>query len=199
MSPTKSSLRKLVNESLKSLSEQDKRSQSERVANLLWQHPKYKAAKGISLYLSTKNEIDTLSILKRALEVDEKRCFIPRVSRESGVKITGPRMSMIEIQSMSQYEALPVNHYGIKEPSQGVEAKAGDLDLVLVPGVAFSLDGRRLGHGKGYYDEFLAHFSSSRPANKPLHCIGLAFREQIVESTLAQDDHDYILDEVLVD
>lgn len=207
MSLTKSSLRKLIRESLKNVQEQERRLQSNRIAHLLREHPKYKSARGISLYLSTDYEIDTVGILKRALEVDKKRCFIPAIGQTGSGPTSGnsrdqeqPRMRMVEIKSMVDYESLPVNRYGIREPqSQGrgpAGAKPGDLDLILVPGVAFSADGRRLGHGKGYYDEFLAHWAAY--SSCPIYCIGLALREQMVEETLAREGHDFVLDEILV-
>ena len=122
------------------------------------------------------------------------------------------RMLMIELKSMHHYDSLPRNKYGIKEMTdlidddgRPLEMADDSLDLVIVPGVAFSLDGRRLGHGKGYYDEFLwnlqqraDHSTAFRSNNKRLFTIGLALREQLVDEPLAVEGQDYSLDEVLV-
>lgn len=111
---------------------------------------------------------------------------------------------MIELKSMHQYDMLPKNRFGIKEMCNPVDENnqqlevANELDLMIVPGVAFSLDGRRLGHGKGYYDEFLLDWVRRLPTNKKLYTIGLALREQLVDDPLALDGQDFTLDEILV-
>lgn len=63
-----------------------------------------------------------------------------------------------------------------------------------MPGVAFTKDGRRLGHGKGYYDTFLAKFDKAS-LSKP-YAMGLALKEQIVDD-LPTTEYDYKLDAVL--
>ena len=68
----------------------------------------------------------------------------------------------------------------------------GPIDLVLVPGIAFTRDGARMGRGFGFFDRFLAHRAG--PAIK----IGVAFRFQIVES-LPLEPHDVKLDLVVTD
>ena len=62
------------------------------------------------------------------------------------------------------------------------------IDLVIVPGVAFTADGRRLGHGKGYYDRFLVGTTA--------HTVGACFAEQLVDE-LPVEPHDVRLDRVL--
>lgn len=70
----------------------------------------------------------------------------------------------------------------------------GGLDLVVVPGVAFTAEGYRLGHGRGYYDQYLTKLRKAQ--TKPVVTIGMAFTEQIVED-LPVDNHDVKLDYVL--
>lgn len=65
------------------------------------------------------------------------------------------------------------------------------LDLVLLPGVAFTARGDRLGHGMGYYDKFLASLPEPKPST-----VALAFREQVVDE-LPTTELDYSLDAVL--
>jgi len=75
-------------------------------------------------------------------------------------------------------KSFPANS-GIREPATGcIEIPPDDLDLVLVPGVAFDLHGNRLGRGKGFYDRLLQNFRGTK--------CGIAFDEQIVEKIPAE-------------
>lgn len=70
----------------------------------------------------------------------------------------------------------------------------GGLDLIIVPAVGFTASGRRLGHGKGYYDTFLEQCMNVQK-NPPI-TIGLAFKEQI-QSDIPVTEHDKLIDHVL--
>lgn len=200
----KSQLRKRMAEIVNALSNDEKQSQSREVFQKLIDHPRYKSSRRLSIFLSTKNEIDTIPIIKHALEVDKKHCFVPLV-RKTGLgcdKCIKSQMIMVELTSMKEYNDLALNNYGIKEHSEPVDidkiaTPCGDnpLDLVIVPGVAFSKDGRRLGRGKGYYDEFLINWS--KMSRKQLYCIGIAFREQIIDDLISVAGQDYVMDEML--
>src|SRR4026207_1762466 len=76
--------------------------------------------------------------------------------------------------------------------SQHDVAIFGPIDLVLVPGIAFTRNGARMGRGFGFFDRFLAHRAASAVK------IGIAFRFQIVES-LPLESHDVELDLVVTD
>lgn len=79
--------------------------------------------------------------------------------------------------------------FGIREPAETcVAIPLDDLDLVLVPGVAFGWDGHRLGRGKGFYDRMLENFTGKK--------IGIAFDEQIVE-TIPAETNDVRMDFIL--
>lgn len=205
---SKSRLRKQMLEIVKNVRIDEKQSQSRAIFQRIIEHPRYKQSSRLSIYLSTPNEVDTIHILRHALEVDKKQCFIPlvkksRVQDEScGTGTKSTRMIMVELTSMKEYEELPLNNYGIKEPVEPVKLESiacprvnNSLELVIVPGVAFSKDGRRLGHGRGYYDEFLTSWNDQ--ASRALYTIGLAFREQIVDNPLAVEGQDYVLNEVI--
>lgn len=207
---TKAELRKVIAGTLAGLTSEHKHRQSTSVIKKLLNHARYKEAKGVCLYLSTENEVDTLPILRHAFEND-KQCFIPYVRRSS--KTGGDllsqgdeyetRMIMVELKSLQEYDSLTYNHYGIKEPTRrfvdthkvAYPSMGYLLDLAIVPGVAFARDGRRLGHGKAYYDEFLTNWSER--SEQRLYTIGLAFDEQLVADPLSVAGEDYKLDEVL--
>lgn len=68
------------------------------------------------------------------------------------------------------------------------------MDLIILPGVAFTIDGKRLGHGKGYYDTYQSSFSQQHQTRPKT--IGIAFKEQILPD-IPTDEHDVKLDLVL--
>lgn len=200
-------LRKYVTNIISNIPEKEKQSQSQIVFRKLIEHPKYINAKRLSIYLSTENEIDTKPLLKHAFE-NHKQCFIPlvRKSKNSIEEFGGHRMIMIELKSMKDFDELPINNYGIKEPKlidclQSKRANPNEeshcLDLMIVPGVAFSPNCARLGHGKGYYDEFLNNWYKQ---NNKLYTIGLCFKEQLCHEHQVPmiDGHDFVLNEIIV-
>lgn len=76
---------------------------------------------------------------------------------------------------------------------------SGGLDLILLPGVAFTADGGRCGQGMGYYDRFLKRiFATPDISRDAVTLVGLAFHEQMVaDDELPMDDHDFLLDQVI--
>ncbi len=98
------------------------------------------------------------------------------------VEAEGPMYPLIRLESANT------------ESLRQCEHRLGGLDLVLLPGVAFTRDGKRLGHGKGYYDTFL-HEHNDKLGRFP-YLIALSLKEQIVED-LPTTEHDVVLDEVL--
>ncbi len=103
----------------------------------------YREAESLFVYVSIGREPDTREIIRRAL-LEGKQVYVPRCGRP-------PRMEAVRIESPGE---LRPGRMGIPEPPEGGET-AERADLVIVPCVSVSRDGRRLGHGGGYYDAFL--------------------------------------------
>ena len=129
--------------------------------------PLYKEARSLFVYVSMPGEPSTERILERAF-ADGKRVYVPKcIGRE-----------MLAVRIRVTEELLPGTH-GIPEPGDAEEtATAEDLDLIIVPCVAAAADGRRLGHGGGYYDRFL------REERENAVC--LCFRELLCEEIPAE-------------
>lgn len=176
---------------LADLSPQEISHQSKVVAVKLFNLPAFKQASRISLFLSMKDEIDTTDILSTSLG-QGKQCFIPLYNKES--------MKMVKITDMEDYRNLPLTKWNIKQPlEEEVREDAletGGLDLILVPGLAFTAKGDRCGRGKGYYDKFL-NDCAQRQAKPPV-TVALAFSQQILEN-VPTDSHDHVVDIVLVE
>jgi len=184
-------LRKEMKKILLGLSELEVKKQSAAVTQKLLDLPAYKEAQRISVFLSMKDEVDTTEILQHSLRLG-KSCFIPHYYMD------GPRMKMVKLADWRDYENLPTTSWNIKQPSDSDERaealETGGLDLILVPGLAFSDKGERCGRGRGYYDTYLAKCSEMQTS--PPVTVALAFSEQILDS-VPTDAHDFIIDHIL--
>lgn len=127
------------------------------------------------LYYPHKNEVNTLNILNRLLS-EGKTVLLPKVEGKHilPVKIT-------DINSVS------TGYAGIKEP-EGGQVYRSDIDVIVVPAVAFDEKGYRLGYGKGFYDKFLSNQNALK--------IGLAYDFQVLKE-IPRDLHDIPVDIVI--
>lgn len=96
----------------------------------------------------------------------------------------------IELREFNAKGKLDEGAYHILEPRQHSALSPHNIDVVLVPGVAFTADGKRLGRGKGYYDRFL-------PQTLNAWKIGIAFPFQLVDE-IETDAYDCPVDQVIV-
>ncbi len=125
----------------------------------------------IMVYLSMKSEVETGELIE-SLFNQGKQIIAPVVDTKSGQLI--PRC----VQNLKK--DLVKHRYGMLEPNEICPIFPPDkLQLIIVPGIAFDLDGYRLGYGKGFYDRFL-------PTCPNAVTIGVAFQVQIVEDTCPQ-------------
>ena len=142
----KKQLRREIAAKLRALPAEVRAEQSTRIQSAVLASPEYQNADRIFLYIAMPTEPDTRGILARAL-ADGKRVFVPKC-------LDRGEMLAVRIHGMDD---LKPGAYGIPEPQTLSEtAEPSALDLILVPCVAASPDGRRLGHGAGYYDRFLS-------------------------------------------
>ncbi|CAG8572573.1 28184_t:CDS:2, partial [Gigaspora margarita] len=118
------------------------------VTEKVFSSQEYLSSTHVSVYLSfPKAEISTKSII---LDIFNKGkiCYVPRWD--------GDYMEMVKLESLNDYSSLKVNKWNIPEPDHDQNRDiATQLDLILMPGLAFDLHRNRLGHGKGYYDKYL--------------------------------------------
>ena len=125
----------------------------------------------VMLYLSMRSEVETVGLLERLLHAG-KHVSAPVVDTEQNRLI--PRR-------IQEAETALVRHrYGMLEPNTACPIfPISQLQLIIVPGIAFDCKGYRLGYGKGFYDRFLANCPHAIP-------IGLAYQIQVVEDTFPQ-------------
>lgn len=137
--------------------------------------PEFRNADLVALYSPIFNEVFTEKVAA-ASRLAAKRIAYPRVLGDT-----------LEFVELKEGESLKPGAYGILEPPGESPLLLRDIDLVVIPGVAFDLSGRRLGYGKGYYDRAVVSRS------KHTRLVGFSFELQVVEH-LPEDPHDVRID-----
>jgi 5-formyltetrahydrofolate cyclo-ligase len=172
----KKELRKKVQELRDAIDPEQRKLLSARVAGNLWSVPEFAAAESILFFMSFRSEVDTVPMIRRALGEGKVTC-VP--CTDDGNK------SMVASRVMDLEADLEVGNYDILEPREEClrPVPAGEIDVVLMPGVAFDPCGGRLGYGGGYYDRFLEKCDPS------CALIAVAFEIQIIEHVPCAD-HD---------
>ncbi len=134
--------------------------------------PAFKEAGTLALYSPIRGEVETDKLLVEALAAGKRVCY-PLVS--------GDQLQFFEVHSPAD---LQVGCFGICEPdSQAAEILPSQLDLLLVPGVAFDRCGHRLGYGRGYFDRLLKNAAFSGLS------VGFCYEFQVHEE-LPVEEHD---------
>ena len=176
---SKQSLRRLVRLRKYRLTFEERQEQSLEIMRLLEALPAFQESHTILLYASMPDEVQTIDFIQRWYQ--EKNILLPVVKGDD-----------LELRRCTGCETLLKSGYGILEPhGEEVFTDYETIDLAIIPGVGFTLDGKRLGRGKGFYDRLL-----SNPQFTNVYKIGIAFPCQIF-SELPVNPHDVILDKVL--
>jgi 5-formyltetrahydrofolate cyclo-ligase len=141
----------------------------------------FSEAKVIAIYSPIHNEVETGEIMNRVLESPRVLLF-PKVERDG-----------LELRRVNGPWDLQKGAFGIREPTMECALHAAtDVDLFVVPGVAFDVKGRRIGYGKGYYDRTL------HPLEGKGKLVGFCYDFQLVDE-IALDPHDVIMDMVITE
>ncbi|CRM35165.1 MULTISPECIES: 5-formyltetrahydrofolate cyclo-ligase [Pseudomonas] len=174
-------LRRLLRKARRALTPSEQRQAAQGLYRQLAQHPLFRRARHISLYLPTDGEIDP-RLLLRAAQRRGKATYLPVLS-------AWPRTKMV-FQRVRPGDKLLPNRFRILEPRADAhrQRKVWALDLVLLPLVGFDNEGGRLGMGGGFYDRSLAYLARRNTWRKPT-LLGLAHECQQVDR-LAQASWD---------
>jgi 5-formyltetrahydrofolate cyclo-ligase len=182
--PDKAAIRKQANDNRRQQPDKDRLSQAicERFASL----PQYAAARTVMFYVDVRSEVRTRQFLPTAL-AQGKRVVVPYCVADE-----------LELFLLASLDELAVAAFGILEPKAELRTlpekrvEPEELDLVMVPGVAFDRRGGRTGHGKGYYDRLLERVRPGVPL------IGIAFECQIFPE-IPMLPHDIRMDKVITE
>jgi 5-formyltetrahydrofolate cyclo-ligase len=172
---TRATLRQLARARRRSLSETDRELATARVVERILALPAQRAARNLGAYCAVASELDLALVIEATL-FRRARLYLPKVAGRD----------LVFARWRGDPRLLKPNAFGIAEPIAGASelCSAAELDVLLVPLVAFDERCHRLGSGAGFYDRSLAHRLGT--SGKPL-LIGCAFECQRVEAIPAAE------------
>lgn len=173
MTKSKSDIRRAAKSAVKALTAQQKADKSTLILSRIASSESIKSAKTVALYASLSDEVQSFELIE--LLSQTKRVVLPRVA--------GNDMDFYPYTPSS----LKVGAFGIEEPQGSEPISPDEIDVIVVPGVAFTTDGKRCGRGKGYYDKYL-----SRSGFRAIK-IGVCYTEQLAEN-IPNEPHDIVMD-----
>lgn len=183
----KNEIRKKLLDARNGLAEQELIDKSLAISRRIFDNEIFKQSSIIMCYMDFRNEVRTDKIIRNSINAG-KRIALPVVKNSNGIRDLIP----YEIKDPDK-DLLP-GAYGILEPVAGFVQPVAreDIDLVILPGVAFDLRKHRLGYGAGYYDRFL-EFCKPTCAK-----IGIAYELQMVDEIPAEE-HDIAMDLIMTE
>lgn len=173
----KSELRAALGREVAAVCSERRAAAASSIAAAVESSARFSNARTVAVFLPLADEVP----LRQAVDgwCAGRRVVVPRVE--------GDTMRFFEYRP----EAVRRGSFGIDEPFGTRECPPSEIDLMLVPGAAFSPDGGRMGRGRGYYDRYLA-----QPDAAKIYKIGVCFRCQLLPAVPAEP-HDVAMDEVL--
>jgi 5-formyltetrahydrofolate cyclo-ligase len=169
----KKDLRTYMLNELKKLTKQEYEQFSYEISTELTKQTIWQQANTIGITISRAPEVDTYQIIRKAWE-QNKKVVVPKCHPKTR------EMTFHELNRFTQLESV---YYGLLEPIEEVTTLVpkDEIDLLIVPGLAYDPNGYRLGFGGGYYDRFLVNFKGNT--------VALAFPHQLVDM-LPVESHD---------
>lgn len=174
--PIKDALRREILARRDALSPQERREKSAAIAARLLELTALIEAECVLAFCSFRSEVETQALIATLLS-QGKDVVLPKVNRQTRT---------LDLYTVCHLERdTAPGPWNIKEPLPACceLVSPRDLQFVLIPGVAFDLQGRRLGYGGGYYDDLLARL---RPRLAPEQLVAAAFELQIVPEVPAR-------------
>ncbi len=160
----KQKVRKTIKTSLEQLSEEKRVEYTNQISAQLFELIEWKQAKVIGITIAIPPEIPTLHMIEQAWR-EGKEVVVPKCN---------PENKTMQFKKITTFEQLESVYSGLLEPVEStLEINADEIDLLIVPGLAFTKEGYRLGFGGGYYDRFLSKY------NGPT--IALAYECQLID------------------
>ena len=192
----KKEIRKRIREARNCLTEMEVEIRSDLICRRILSLPEYKEAESVLCYMAFRNEVDLKYIMSTSWR-EGKKIYLPRMDAGTG---------QMEFYLHTPQDDLPVNAMGIREPSPDrptfpESCKEGERVLMVMPGVVFDRERRRLGYGGGFYDRYLAEMTpdlkektSRMQINSEtmiyLTTLAAAYELQLVKDPLPEEETD---------
>jgi len=172
----KKELRKLIQQQKNQLSIDERNTENSVVFEKLEDLSVFQSAKHILCYWSLPDELETHQFVEKWYH--NKNIYLPRVVGDH-----------VEVVPFKGIDSMQKGAFNILEPVGMPIEDLNIIDLVIVPGVAFTVDGYRMGRGGGYYDRLLPSLTNAEK-------IGICYNCQMVDK-IPQEEHDVKMDAVL--
>jgi 5-formyltetrahydrofolate cyclo-ligase len=157
---------------------------SKVIQNRVTSSREFQSARNIGVYWAIGSEVRTENIIRLALKSKER----------VGLPILNDHILFYGVSNTISDKELISGRFGTKEPSRLVNV-SGDIDLLIVPGIVFDLQGYRIGYGRGYYDKFITTYRKVCE----LFTIGIAYDSQMLNSGIPHDSLDERMDMVITE
>ncbi|MGB9715175.1 MAG: 5-formyltetrahydrofolate cyclo-ligase [Thermodesulfovibrionales bacterium] len=162
----------------------ERREKDELIKFNLFNLSEFKIVKTLLFYVSFRSEVDTISLIEESLQMN-KKIIVPKVDE---------KMHQLRLYEINNLKELSSGFMGILEPSLPDERirDMKDIDLAIIPGIAFDHSGNRIGYGAGYYDILLSNTKKKPPL------VALAYEEQLID-LIPSEVHDVKVDIIVTD
>jgi 5-formyltetrahydrofolate cyclo-ligase len=173
----KNEVRSIIRQRINKMSDEEKQYQSAEIQKELEQLTEFKTAQVIFIYWSLTGEVSTHELIQKWFT--EKKLFLPTM--------VGEKLEMRLFTGMDQMQMA--SRFKILQSTGRLVLPDEKPDLIVVPGLAFDVSGKRLGRGAGFYDRFLKNHPDA-------YKVGIAYDVQCVDN-IPVESHDVTLNKVI--
>jgi len=169
----KATIRKLIIQKRKALSNLKQNEKSLVIAQRLLDMGEFKTSKAVFCFLSTAHEVKTEEIILKAF----------RLGKDVLIPLLNPQEGDMQVVRISRDTRFVIGKYGVREPSLETRevVSSACIDFVIAPGLAFDIFGNRIGYGGGHYDKLFKNISND------VTRVAVGYDFQIIESVPHSD------------
>ncbi|NNJ70746.1 MAG: 5-formyltetrahydrofolate cyclo-ligase [Kiritimatiellales bacterium] len=187
---TKQQVRNTISARRRELDPDWTKAASEQVIENLASMKPFKTARSVALYQAIAGEVQLGALFSLCRELDKKTC----------IPVFNPVQKIYEMSMVTASTAYRTGHHGIREPVSVHPVALEEIDMIIVPGVAFDRQGNRLGRGGGYYDRLLNGYPGFSAAvafdfqimdTVPVEATDIPVQALVTESKTIQVSHNY--------
>ena len=178
----KQDIRKIIKRKRQELNKDIKQELDKRVIDNFFNSEYIKDSNIIFIYVGMDSEINTINIINKLLDMG-KRVAVPKVLSQN--------KEMVSLEIKSILDLNESGSFGILEPDISKKDVGNEIDLIIVPGLAFDKRGYRIGYGGGFYDKFLEKHNKIKR-------ISLCYNFQIIEN-VRNEEFDKRVDTIITE